>query len=128
MGQNVSMKDIEKHIKKLEETLLQRNVRRNPDLLDELLDKDFEEIGSSGKITNRLQVMEWLLTKEKDVTWSLDGFRVRQLAPDLVLALYKATKIKNRVEVSGSLRSSIWQRTGDRWKMVFNQGTRVQHE
>lgn len=95
-------------------------------MLDELLAQDFEEIGSVGLVSNRAEVIHWLVNKEKDVRWSLTDFRVRRLSADLVLAIYKAVKVDHTVNTSaGSIRSSIWQQTPQGWKIVFHQGTKI---
>ena len=120
------MENIEKHIKGLEQKLLHSDVRANPKILDELLADDFEEIGSNGNISSREEVINWLVNKENDIRWSLNEFRIRQLAPDLVLAIYRATKNTNTGNVSkGSIRSSIWKRTDKGWQMIFHQGTKL---
>ena len=123
------MNEIRDRIKQLEEKLLHADVRQNPEILNELLSKDFEEIGSSGKISSREQVIHWLVTKEKNIQWSLNDFRVRVLAADLVLATYRANKKAILTTNSnGSMRSSIWQLTGENWKMIFHQGTSILEE
>jgi len=122
------MNKIEELIKELEETLLHSDVRKNPEILNELLDENFEEIGSLGIVSSRSEVINWLVTKEKDMRWSLDEFRVRQLTPELVLAIYQANKIGKGKTSKGSIRSSIWKCYGDKWKMVFHQGTRILEE
>lgn len=120
------MKHIETLIQTLEETLLHADVRKNPHMLDELVAEDFEEIGSNGKVTPREQVIDWLLNKEQDVRWSLTEFRIRQLSPDTVLAIYRARKTDLVDGIyKGSIRSSIWKHNGERWQIVFHQGTKV---
>ena len=116
------MNQIELTIKALEEKLLHSDVRKNPEILNELLAEDFEEIGSTGKVSIRDDVVQWLVTKERDARWSLSEFRVRELTPDLVLAVYCAIKVGNS---SGSIRSSIWKQSGGHWKMVFHQATKM---
>jgi hypothetical protein len=120
------MNKILDHIKALEEKLLHSDVRKNPEILNELLSEDFEEIGSSGKISSREQVIHWLITKEKDIQYSLNNFRIRELAPGLVLATYVANK-KGILssQSNGSIRSSIWRLSGENWKMIFHQGTKI---
>ena len=120
------MKNIRNHIKELEEKLLHSDVRKNPEILNELLSEDFEEIGSIGKTSSREEVVKWLVTKEKDVKWSLNEFRIRELAADLVLAIYVAKKqqIQNN-NSNGSIRSSIWKLSGGKWKMIFHQATKL---
>lgn len=123
------MNNIKEHIKKLEEKLLHSDVRRNPEILKELLDEDFEEIGSIGKASTREEVINWLVTKEKNIKWTLNEFRIRELAPDLVLAIYTATVNEHQKNVSkGSLRSSIWKLNDANWKMIFHQGTKILDE
>jgi hypothetical protein len=41
----------------------------------------------------------------------------------VTLATYKTTE-----DGIASLRSSIWQRYGDEWKMIFHQGTKCEVE
>lgn len=113
-------------IKALEETLLHTDVRSNPAILSELLAEELEEIGVTGNITSREAVVDWLTNKEKDIKWSLSDFQIKQLTPDIVIAMYKAQKIQlNEKSSSCSMRSSIWQLFGEQWKMVFHQGTRI---
>ena len=120
------MKNIEEHIKQLEQKLLHSDTRANPKILDELLADDFEEIGSIGQISSRKDVINWLVNKEKDIRWSLNEFRIKQLSPDLMLAIYRATKNENTGNASkGSIRSSIWKRTDKGWQMIFHQGTKL---
>lgn len=120
------MYKIEAHIKELEEKLLHSDFRKNPEILNELLCEDFEEIGSIGKTSSREKVIHWLVTKDKNIKWALDEFRVRELAPDLVLAIYRASiKDNQNGNSTGSIRSSIWKLHDGNWKMTFHQGTKV---
>ncbi|MDH5692716.1 MAG: DUF4440 domain-containing protein [Gammaproteobacteria bacterium] len=116
-----------KTIKELEEKLLHSDVRSNPELLDELLAQEFEEIESTGRLTSRREVVDWLLNKEVNTRWSLDAFRIKPLSEEVVLAVYVATKLNTENKKSkGSMRCSIWQRHGDNWKMIFHQGTNIE--
>ena len=120
------MINIKEHIKSLEEKLLHSDLRKNPEILDEVLGDDFEEIGSIGKVSSRNEVIKWLVTKEKDIKWSLTEFRIKELSPDLVLAIYRATKRGPRSNHSrGSIRSSIWKLCSGKWKIIFHQGTKI---
>ena len=120
------MNSIKEHIKNLEEKLLHSDIRKNSKILNELLSDDFEEIGSIGKTSSREEVINWLVTKEKNIKWSLSEFRVRELAPNLVLAIYRAHKNEHQNSSSkGSIRSSIWKLCSGKWKMIFHQGTKI---
>ena len=123
------MDNIIKHFKELEERLLHTDVRKNPELLNELLGEDFEEIGSIGKVSSREEVIDWLVTKEKDIQWSLSEFRIRELTPELVMTIYEANK-RDQINSNsnGSIRSSIWKNYDGKWKMIFHQGTKILNE
>jgi len=112
-------------IKRLEEKLLHSDVAANRSILDELLADDFEEIGSNGKISSRQQVIDWLVSKDKNMRWTLLDFSVRQLAPDLVLAIYRAKKTDANHPSNGSQRSSLWQRNDNHWQMIFHQASKI---
>ncbi|PTN11762.1 DUF4440 domain-containing protein [Nitrosomonas aestuarii] len=118
-------------IKQLELRLLHTDMCVNPSVADALLSERFEEIGNDGRVHSRQAVIEWLLHKDVQQKWSLEDFRVKMLSNDVILAVYRAEKINLSPEINsktnkGSLRSSIWQRHGDSWKMVFHQATKQQ--
>jgi hypothetical protein len=121
------MNNIKNHIKKLEEHLLHTEVRKNSTILNELLSDEFEEIGSDGKISTREEVIEWLVNKEKNTTWSLNDFKIKELSPELILATYITIK-KDQSNSSRSIRTSIWKMISGNWKMIFHQGTKIINE
>jgi len=123
---NESAAALKAEILRLELLLLHADLTLNPELPEELLSGEFEEIGSSGEVTGRAQVIAWLNNKRKGDRWRLTEFRIRILATDLVLASYRATKVGCVEKASGgSRRSSIWRRSDNRWRMVFHQATKV---
>ena len=123
------MTELEIQIKSLEEKLLHSDVTANPRLLDELLCKDFEEIGNTGHVSTRDEVIDWLINKENNSRWALMNFRIKPLTDNLVLALYLAKQISGHKKSShGSVRSSIWKYDGNSWKMIFHQGTKIIHD
>lgn len=99
----------------LEQRLLERSVK---DFAILLLD-DFMEFGSSGRTWNKQQVIDELVDGLRLQATIVD-FRVRRLAPDVVLATYRLVKDQDKKH---SLRSSIWKLNQDWWQMVFHQGT-----
>ncbi|SER78127.1 hypothetical protein SAMN05421690_10755 [Nitrosomonas sp. Nm51] len=116
-------------IKQLELRLLHTDMRVNPTVIDELLDSAFEEIDNNGQINTRQQVVSWLLSKNIAQQWSLQDFRIKRLSNNMVIAIYRAVKRDQATntfceENPGTIRSSIWQRHGEQWKMVFHQATR----
>jgi len=127
------MEPLATQIMQLELKLLHTDMHAYPAVIDELLDSTFEEIGSDGLAHSRQEVVEWLLHKDGAQQWSLADFRIKSLSNDMVIAVYRAVrrdpaqaagKDQNGQEAyRGSIRSSVWQRRGDHWKMVFHQAT-----
>ena len=114
---------IAEQILKLEERLLQPEVRHSPQEISKLLADEFIEFGSSGRVYNKQQVLE-SLQKESGEQISIKNFKTINLAPNIVLATYTAIrKNSNDEKTINSLRSSIWKFTEEQWKLVFHQGT-----
>jgi hypothetical protein len=111
---------IGQHLQKLEELLLQPATRRDAEQVAGLLSDDFVEIGSSGSAYTKAEIIA-ALARETPVRWTMDQFEARSLADGVVLATYRATRHGDRTV--SSLRSSIWKLDGERWRMVFHQGT-----
>lgn len=111
------------HILQLEVKLLQSNVRKSPNEIEQLLADDFMEIGCSGRTYNRQQVIE-ALQNESTAKMTISDFQILNLSETVVLATFRETKFNsaNGIE-NDSLRSSIWKLFGDKWEMIFHQGT-----
>ncbi len=106
------------HLRDLETRLLDPKVRQSPNLLEQLLAADFVEIGSSGRIYDKSMVIQALQQDPGfDGPRTISDFSARLLAHAIVLVTY-------RIRETGTLRSSIWRQDGERWSMVFHQGTR----
>lgn len=120
------MNGIAEQIKQLELKLLHFDLKTEPELINDLLSHDFEEISQSGKINSRRNVVDWLIHKDIHLQWSLNDFRIRMLTDELVMAMYTAQKMNDRNNLSkGSMRTSIWQRQGGAWKMIFHQASKI---
>lgn len=120
----MELQSIAEHIKQRELELLQTDWRANPALIDDWLSADFEEIGSDGQVSQRIDVVNWLLNKDNAIQWSLTDFRIKVLTDGWIMAIYSVKKINGPSSISkGSIRTSIWQYQGNHWKMVFHQAT-----
>ena len=111
-------------LRDLEERLLQVEVRSSRDELDALIDDGFIEIGASGRTFDKRSIMETLVAEIAEATpvlRTLDDFNTTLIAPGVVLATYRA--IRHSEPPVESLRSSIWRQRGDRWQILFHQGT-----
>ncbi len=111
-------------IQRLELRLLQSDLNAHPELIDELLAKNFEEIDNQGQTHTRADVVDWLQRKDPEQHWAFEHFRVNVLADDCVLAIYALQK-PPQSGTPGSIRTSLWQRQGNDWKMVFHQATKI---
>ena len=111
------------HIRRLEEQLLQSEVRRSRPALEALLANDFTEFATDGVAYTKVQVID-ALQREATSRRSLTDFHIVALADNIVLATYRAIRRNERsTETVESLRSSIWTYRDDRWQLAFHQGT-----
>ena len=109
-------------IQQLEQSLLNLEVRKSKERLNELLADEFFEIGSSGYVYNKEDCLEdgVVLT---DMT--LHHLQVRELAEGLVLAIYF---IVDTTRDRNTWRSSIWKEIDGNWQLLFHQGTITQQK
>ncbi|MCX6756118.1 MAG: DUF4440 domain-containing protein [Candidatus Nomurabacteria bacterium] len=119
------MTDIEQKIYALEMSLLTPEVRSSAAKLDELLSDDFIEFGSSGLVYDKKHILERLPSNTDSVVYKVEDFNVKILSEDCALATFKTEKIVNDVLNSTSLRSSIWKKESENWRMFFHQGTHI---
>jgi hypothetical protein len=117
--------EIEREIRSLEERLLERRVRSDPDLLGELLAEEFLEFGSSGRAWSKRETLD-ALREERGARFTISDFQARLISPGAALATYRV-HVLAEPEPPGpsrsSLRSSIWVHRDGRWQLVFHQGT-----
>ena len=114
----------EQHLIDLETELLGSEARSNPERLDRLLSDQFVEFGSSGRIFDKPAIMAELRNEPVSSGTARTGrnFSVRTLSKDTALVTYVAMR-RTGDNIAESLRSSIWQREGSGWALLFHQGT-----
>jgi hypothetical protein len=117
-----NLKETIETIRMLEEKLVEPSTRHSVKELSALLDDDFTEFGRSGNVYDKWVVIG-RIQKEETSRMTLSDFKIVGLAPNVILATYRATKTETGGQKSYSLRSSIWRRAGDKWQMFFHQGT-----
>ncbi|MBS0421687.1 MAG: DUF4440 domain-containing protein [Proteobacteria bacterium] len=87
--------------------------------------EDFWEVGASGRVYSREQVLAVLEQRYADPTWR-DGpfqtsdFHCRCLAPDVFLFTYSLNQMERL-----SHRATVWRRSAGRWIALYHQGTLV---
>ncbi|MCA9600030.1 MAG: DUF4440 domain-containing protein [Myxococcales bacterium] len=104
-------------IRSLEQHLLNPEVRANAQELARLIADDFVEIGMSGRSYTKDEVIAALVRSPSfPADTRIEDFHHRALASGIALVTYRA---------AGALRSSIWRRENDSWRIVFHQATAV---
>jgi hypothetical protein len=96
----------------------------------------FWETGASGERYSRAFVLEVLEKRwsrpdgdahrgemPHDDVWDAGEFCCRELAPEVYLLTYTLLQRPNNGGARKTRRATIWQRTGEGWKIVYHQGT-----
>lgn len=99
--------------------LLQSDVRGDRAELERLLDEEFVEIGASGRVWTRVEIVADLVASPA-LNVEPVGVSARHIDASIVLVMY--TNISNERRV---LRSSWWRNVNGAWKCFFHQGTVV---
>ena len=93
--------------------------------LDRLIAPDFWEVGASGQRYGRnavIDVLERRSLQPDPNCWETCDFRCQLLASEVYLLTYTLRQVERVTR-----RVSVWRRTGQGWKVLFHQGTVVQH-
>lgn len=102
-----------------EEALLRPGTRRDRDALQALLAPGFREIGQSGRLWARAEIIDALVASEDfDADQVMSERHAERLAPGLVLLTYRL-EFARRI----SRRSSLWRVHDGAASLVFHQGT-----
>ncbi len=103
-------------------SLLTPEVRGSSVQLEELLDPDFGEIGKSGRLWTRSEMIEALVADTDPEPHSINVSEMsgRMVSSGLVLLTY-LTEAKGR----RTRRSSLWRQSTQGWRVLHHQGTPV---
>lgn len=107
----------------LERALHAPQVRGDRERLAALLDEDFSEIGSSGRCYGRDSALQEIPLERAQVLIESEQYAVWLLAKDLAQVRYRSRYHLDGQAQRWVLRSSLWRRHGQRWRMLFHQGT-----
>ena len=122
------MNDIQKIIYELELSLLTPEIRSSFDNLNNLLSDDFIEFGSSGLVYNKKEILERLPNTDEKIEYKVSDFIATVLSDTIVRTTFKTERIINDIDKVVSLRSSIWKKENENWKLFFHQGTPVKQD
>jgi hypothetical protein len=105
-----------------EAALLTPEVRGSADQLEELLDPDFGEIGRSGRLWSRGEMIAALVadTDPEQHTINVSDMSGRKVGPGFVLLTY-VTQVEGR----RARRSSLWRLSRKGWRVLHHQGTPI---
>jgi hypothetical protein len=113
------------HLRSCEEALLDPAVRRDRARVAALLSEDFEEFGSSGRVWSREAIIDSLATEVYQPP-KMEDFKCGRVGEDVALITYRTVRTDSESgQHSATLRSSLWVREGDRWRIRFHQGTKT---
>ncbi|GAA1476805.1 ribonuclease HI family protein [Nocardioides aestuarii] len=101
----------------LERSLLTDEVRSDPAAVAALLDAAWSEVGRSGRVWTRSEILGEIGPLTSPV--ELDVLGVDRVAEGVLLLRWRGTSAAGE----GTLRSSLWVRSGGRWLQRFHQGT-----
>jgi hypothetical protein len=93
-------------------------VRASAVELDRLLDAEFTEIGASGRLWSRSDVVADLAGSARLDDLEVVEMSARHVADDVILVTYTTSTPDLTAR-----RSSWWRRRGGEWRCVFHQGT-----
>jgi hypothetical protein len=88
-----------------------------------LIADDFHEFGASGRVWTKAEIIR-AMSQWDPIERTVEDFAVRELSASVCLVTYKAIR-HNRQCAPFSLRSSLWRNNGNKWEIVFHQGTNV---
>lgn len=107
----------------LERALHAPSVRAGREQLVALLDEEFSEIGSSGRCYDRAAALEEIPLERAQVQIESEQYAIWLLSQDLAQVRYRSRHHLDGQAQRWVLRSSLWRRHGEGWRMVFHQGT-----
>ncbi len=103
-----------------EESMWRTETRFDRSYMEAVLHPSFVEIGRSGRLLSRAEVLDrpWV---EIGTEIPLSDLTFSEVSADAVLMTY--TTVPLRSEHGAARRSSVWVLEGDRWLFRFHQGT-----
>jgi len=108
---------IKQQFYELEISHLNANNREDKDIILNLLDENFKEIGKSGKIIKKSDIENNSL---HTFEYKISEFVTEKIQKGIVLVTYKLFNETDNVTTN---RSTLWIRKNSEWKMRFHQGT-----
>jgi len=109
-------------LRRLEHGLWRPETRLSATWMDEVLSGDFVEVGASGRVYSRVDLLD-SSCGSLEVELPLPEFSARFLTPVVVLVTYLSVQRLPGGALRRARRSSLWVSTDAGWKLEFHQGT-----
>ena len=124
-GMTVTSHELEELLIGQEMSLVAAQQRGDRAALEAKLDEKFCEIGSSGRLFSRAELLE-AIAQIKILDCSFEKFQVLPIDQQHAIVTYIA-KTRRRYQgeetTSCTYRSSTWKEEHDGWRLIFHQGT-----
>ncbi len=119
------MDELKSRLIKQEGMLVSPTTRHNVEVIKQLIDKEFIEVGASGRRFGYDDVIK-RLPIESPMRCLQSDFECRLLAPTIAQLCYHAIIYTNNGELY-SRRTSVWrlEHVSMQWKMLYHQGTNL---
>lgn len=118
-------KEVERQLIAKEKAIVDAQKRRDLVAVEAALADDFREIGSSGRLYSKTDILDGI--KESTILdCSFEGFQFLPVDSTCVIVTYvtTATRIQQgREQTFRAYRSSTWVERDATWRMIFHQGT-----
>lgn len=90
-----------------------------------LLHESFTEIGASGRLYTRDDIIPLLLAEQTHPPRTITDFHARPIANTVALTTYTLTRTDPDGTQHHSRRSSLWLHENNTWRLTFHQGTNL---
>jgi hypothetical protein len=108
-----------------EKAMVEAQQRGDVDAVGAALAEDFYEIGSSGRLFSKTEILE-AIRQIKIVECSLERLRVLPLDEQHAILTYVARttrRYQGQESTTRTYRSSMWRKAEGEWHLIFHQGT-----
>jgi len=123
-ARTVNDNELEEVLENLEREMHLPETRRNRARMQALLHSSFFEFGRSGRRYTCDEILEEFAHTTQLAPVVANRFELNRLADDLALLTYASAHVSSSGDVHRTtLRSSLWKRTQEGWKVLFHQGT-----
>ncbi len=109
----------------LEHAHLTPGTRSSRAALEALLHESFTEIGASGRLYTRDDIIPLLLAQLSHPPRTISDFHARPITNTVALTTYTLTRTDPDGTEHHSLRSSLWLLEASHWRLTFHQGTNL---